>query len=418
MPDFRFIFHEPETEGKDLSMPELGNPGVGGTAYCFAIIIKYLSEDAGNTVSVYSVQNVKLPCGNVVKADSVEDAFSKVQRDGGKTVILRNHQEDRIYEALGRYDLNYIFWMHNRLTYPEIRLFSKEEKVKRVISVCREMYDLYIDDAVIEKTDYINNPFIMPDALVQDIRKNDVAREKSIAYMGSLIPDKNFHMLAEAWSKVRVKVPDAGLDVIGTGRLYDENAKLGKYGLAEESYEQEFMKWLTDEKGEILPNVRFHGILGAEKYDVFRKCSIGVINPMATETFGLAAVEMEACGLPVVCRRKNGLCDSVMDGKTGTLFKDISEFPDKLAELLTDDAKRETFSKNAMEFALRDFQPALLVPEWKRVASEVSEGKKAAYRKPVANMDNNNKRIRSIMHGIHSVPFLKWVPSIHDLQKK
>ena len=103
-------------------------------------------------------------------------------------------------------------------------------------------------------------------------------------------------MLAEAWSNVRERVPDAGLDVIGTGRLYDENAKLGKYGLAEETYEQEFMKWLTDEKGEILPNVRFHGILGAEKYDVFRKCSIGVINPMATETFGLAAVEMEACG--------------------------------------------------------------------------------------------------------------------------
>lgn len=79
-------------------------------------------------------------------------------------------------------------------------------------------------------------------------------------------------MIAKAWKTVLAAVPDAKLNVIGAGNLYDRNSKLGKYGIAEESYENSFMPYLTEkfeEDGEIkeriLPSVKFWGLMGVEK---------------------------------------------------------------------------------------------------------------------------------------------------------
>ena len=50
------------------------------------------------------------------------------------------------------------------------------------------------------------------------------------------------------WPDVVKQVPDAQLYVIGSGKVYDENAKLGKYNIAEESYEKKFMSYLEQEE--------------------------------------------------------------------------------------------------------------------------------------------------------------------------
>lgn len=61
------------------------------------------------------------------------------------------------------------------------------------------------------------------------------------------------------------KVPQAQLYVIGGGNLYNRNAVMGKYGIATQEYENEFMPYITDDDGKILPSVHFCGILGKEK---------------------------------------------------------------------------------------------------------------------------------------------------------
>ena len=411
------LFQENETKNMDLSAPEKGNPGVGGTAFCFLLFLKYIGKKAHGhelDITVYQLQNNILPHDKCVKVDSLEEALNKATEDGNEIVLLRNHQTDEDYDLLQKYDFKYIFWMHNKLTYDEIKLFRTWDNCKRVIAVGRQMYDYYVDDLVIKKLDYIKNPLVPP--------KENMIREETyepwVTYVGSLTFDKNFHLITKVWKDILKEVPDAQLHVIGSGRLYDKNSKLGKYGHADEEYERLFMPHILDDEGKPLESVVFHGIMGEEKYEIFKKSAVGIINPMATETFGLAAIEMEACGVPIVCRRKNGLLDSVKDGKTGILYKDISKLAPSIIKLLTNKRLNKKMGTAARDFARHDFRPEGLMPAWQEVIYQVHKNKKASYKAPHRDLDNNGKMLRKFIHTLHRIPALKKIPSIHDIQKK
>lgn len=408
------LFQEEEAREIDLLHPELGNPGVGGTAFCFILLMKYLDLRPEIDMTVYSFQKNNLPCQNCKYVSSIEEALGEIEKDKKEVVLLRNHQEDSVYEALKKHALKYIVWMHNKLSYPEIKLFSEMKSVRRIISVSREMYDYYIDDTIIEKMDYIWNIFVPPSK--EKVRGSN--QTKNVTFMGSLTYDKNFHLLTDVWKRIVEEVPTAKLHVIGSGKLYDKHSVMGKYGIAEKEYEERFMPGICDDSGNVLDSVVFHGILGDEKYDVMKESAVGVANPMATETFCLVAIEMEACGVPVVSRRKNGLVDTVKSGETGILYSDISELPTAIIQLLKDEELNETMGEKAKEFARNFFLPENIIPKWILIMQQVAANEPARYQKPEQNFDNNGKRIRQILHGIHRIPFLRWVPSIHDLQKK
>ncbi len=70
-----------------------------------------------------------------------------------------------------------------------------------------------------------------------------------------------------------------------------------------------------------------------------------------TESFGLAALEAHACGIPVVATAVGGLSHIVADGATGYLVhrRDPSTFAGHLKSLLTDDDLRRGFGRAALE---------------------------------------------------------------------
>lgn len=409
------LFQEDEMEHMDLSHPEYGNPGVGGTAFCFLLLMKYLNlyQDTVD-YTVYHLKDNLLPTGKAKKTASIREALEQAVSDDKELILIRNHQTRETYELMADYSLKYIVWMHNKLTLEEIRLLDRWDAVSRIICVGREMYDYYLDDRIIRKMDVVQNIFVPPDA--GTVRGNEYPLY--VTYTGSLTYDKNFHLLAAVWKEIIRQVPDAQLHVIGSGKLYDQGSVMGDMGIADKEYEELFVPFLCDEEGTLLPSVVFHGIMGEEKYEIYRQSAVGVVNPMATETFCLSAIEKEACGIPVVSRRKNGLLDTVRDGQTGILYKNIKSLAPVIVDLLTDKEKNIRMGQAAAAFARSEFLPEKILPEWIRVFTEVHAGKPAKYRKPTANLDNNGKWIRWIWHGLHSVPFLRRLPSIHDVQKK
>ncbi len=413
------LFQEAETSQMDLTHPEKGNPGVGGTAFCFMQVIDYLEKDPEIDLYVYRLQDVKLPCAQSFYVRDEEEAFEAIRKEDIKVVLMRNHQTPEVYDLCRKQPFYFLFWMHNRLTYEEIRMFRIEENVRRVIAVCREMYDYYIDDPIIEKMDYVINPFVPPSSdLVRKEEEIQKTGEKWVTFMGSLVPDKNFHYLSDIWKNIVRQVPEARLHVIGTGRLYEPDKVMGKYGLAQEDYEERILKGITDENGKILDTVVFHGILGEEKYDVFKNTYAGVANPMATETFCLVAIEMESCGVPVISRRKNGLVDTVRDKETGLLYSRMEDLEKTLLLLLTDEDMNRRFSEAAADFARTAFLPEKVLARWPQIIKEVANETGASYRKPEGNWDNNGKRVRAIFHALRKIPGCKKIPSVHDLQKK
>ena len=90
--------------------------------------------------------------------------------------------------------------------------------------------------------------------------------------------------------------------------------------------------------------------------DQYRHCR-AFIYP-AEEDFGLALVEAQACGRPVVAYGRGGALESVVDGKTGVLFTEqtadaLSAAVDRLEGLQLNTGE---IRDNALRFSHRSFE--------------------------------------------------------------
>lgn len=72
------------------------------------------------------------------------------------------------------------------------------------------------------------------------------------------------------------------------------------------------------------------------------------------ESFGVAAVEAMACGVPIVATDADGFMEVMEDGKTGVIVpkKDAQAMADKMWQLYRDDQMRQAFGKNGRQRVL------------------------------------------------------------------
>ncbi|MGI6795279.1 D-inositol-3-phosphate glycosyltransferase [Gordonia sihwensis] len=88
--------------------------------------------------------------------------------------------------------------------------------------------------------------------------------------------------------------------------------------------------------------------------------------PSYSESFGLVAIEAQACGVPVIAARVGGLGVAVDDGRTGVLVDghDIGVWTDRLAELVADPDRRAGMGRaaalHARQFSWEHTTDALL----------------------------------------------------------
>jgi len=98
--------------------------------------------------------------------------------------------------------------------------------------------------------------------------------------------------------------------------------------------------------------------------------------PSEHESFGLAALEAMACGVPVLGTRAGGLQEVVRDGVTGSLFPvgDVETATERALEILTDDGRGKSMGAAARTDALERFSSAEVVSRYlalyERVLSE------------------------------------------------
>lgn len=183
-----------------------------------------------------------------------------------------------------------------------------------------------------------------------------VGDEMLIGHMSNFRPVKRLQDVVRTFAAV-LKQVNARLLLIGEGELTQEVRRMaGELGIAEQV---DFLG-SVEQVGDILAQL-----------DLF-------LLPSETESFGLAALEAMACGVPVIATRTGGLPEVIDHDVTGMLYPvgDYEAMGGAAISLLKDDERRRHMGDAARASAVERYSLDLIIPQyeelyWELVAARV-----------------------------------------------
>ena len=180
-------------------------------------------------------------------------------------------------------------------------------------------------------------PFGIDTKVFSPIMKQNKSEFIVIGTVKALEEKYGIYVLINAFAQLRNNIRNIKLLIVGEGSLYNDLLKLvNELGLTE--------------------FVTFTGFISNnEVINYFHQIDIFVVPSISpSETFGVAAIEASACGIPVIASHIGGLPEVVKDHKTGFLITpgDVDTLAEKISELITNPVLRIEMGKNGRQFIL------------------------------------------------------------------
>lgn len=403
----------------DFSEPMKGNPGIGGTEFMIWTISYYLTKLYNDIEIILLAPFIdKMPKDlKCIKCKNQNEALKKCQEINGDIFVFKGPYHDKsLFDLIDELKIKSIMWSHNFESLLGLKYALNCKYLKRNICVGREQYHKIMDHEIFEKSTYIYNCLDFSQYKSEEIKNKD----NIVSFVGGLRNTKGFHILAEVWKDVIKEVPDAKLYVMGGAKLYDRNIGTGKFGLADKEYEERFMKYILDDKDEVLESVNFLGVLhGNDKMKVMKETKVGITNPSGFgETFCISAIEFEALGVPVVSSRKNGLIDTVPNEKCGILVKSKKDLSKAIIKLLKDNNLNKELGKQGKVYVRENFDVYKICNRWREelelIYSDLPARKEVSEIK--ANLNLN--WFRKVNRNIKKISLFKKLPTILEWEER
>ena len=166
--------------------------------------------------------------------------------------------------------------------------------------------------------------------------------EKILVHLSNFRPVKRVPDVIETFALVRREIP-AKLLMIGDGP------------------DRTVAEWMAREK-KLSPEVFFLG--KQNQVQDLLACADVLLLPSDLESFGLAALEGMACGVPAVCSRVGGVPEVFRDGVEGFLVepRDVQTMAARTLEILSNPERQAEMSRAARQRALRNFCSNNIIP--------------------------------------------------------
>ncbi|WP_428897504.1 Glycosyltransferase involved in cell wall bisynthesis [Parelusimicrobium proximum] len=232
--------------------------------------------------------------------------------------------------------IKYIFAEHTDM-------FSMPAGIKKKFTIKKAAAAVVLTDAdagLVKKwggkPEIIYNPAVPP-PLDNDKRPPFLKEKNNVTAVARLTKQKGFDMLIEAWARIDESIrQDWQLTIVGSGEEHDSLEK----AVAESKI-----------KNIVLPG--FYKNVGA----VYKYSDILVVSSR-WEAFPMSLCEGMSWGAPVVSFKVRGTDVIVRDEEDGFLVPkgDVGSLSKRLAELMSDEQKRKSFSEKAKEVCDR-FSP-------------------------------------------------------------
>jgi L-malate glycosyltransferase len=190
-----------------------------------------------------------------------------------------------------------------------------------------------------------------------DSRRKEFATddEKILVHLSNFRPVKRIPDVVEIFDLVRKQVPSKLL-MIGDGP------------------ERTTAEWMVRDKG-LTDRVIFLG--KQNQVQEILNCADVLLLPSDLESFGLAALEAMACGVPAVCSRVGGLPEVITDGVEGYLIepRDVKTMAARTLEIVSSPERREKMGMAARQRASTQFCSTKIIPLYEKLYQRVLEGR-------------------------------------------
>lgn len=160
-----------------------------------------------------------------------------------------------------------------------------------------------------------------------------------------------FHKRVEMQMKAFAKMPDQKLVVVGSFERAKHFTDYAKYIYSIKPPNVEILSWVDDK----------------QLLDLYANCK-GFITTAIDEDFGLTPVEAMASGKPVVAAAEGGYLETVINGETGILVKDINE--EKLVEVIKVVSQDPQKYKEACQKRAKEFDVSVYMKKMRQVVEE------------------------------------------------
>jgi glycosyltransferase involved in cell wall biosynthesis len=170
-------------------------------------------------------------------------------------------------------------------------------------------------------------------------------QEKLIFFVGRMVPEKGAHLLIEALPKVRHRVPEARLVIVGGGDGSELKTRAEELGVSD--------------------FIRFTGYVPDEfLLRLYRVIDVACF-PSVYEPFGIVALEAMAAGVPVIVSDAGGLPDVVEHNVSGVVVPrgDSDALADAIIGSLRDPSRARKLADTAVRRAQEVFN-------WGRIAAQ------------------------------------------------
>jgi glycosyltransferase involved in cell wall biosynthesis len=415
-----FFLDNSGIENIDLSNVEKGNPGCGGTEFSIVSAVSNLTR-AGQPSKLLTTRGGKFPQHiEVVKVDSFYDA-TKVSSDLSAPLIYRPRTHIKDHLELGNIHPGAMLvpWLHITPSGRFMKACFDRSEVVNVICLGSRQAMLFIDNPVWRKIVILKNPIDFGKFAIRERISDE--QSHSIAFLGALKPQKNFHRLADIWIETKKCFPrDLALNllVIGDSNLYSRITSSSE-AMESNLYRDRIHKRLpTNEK-----SVKFLGILNAEEMsEVLKGVSVGVVNPHGyTEVLSTSALELQARGIPVVSGNRFGMPDVVIHNKTGILVKNQRQLKRALVKLISDSDLNSKMSTNAITFMRREFDFDKVMSSWIVFFQNFNNQQKCINSRDVTLVEILKlKSPRILFRFLNRKVFTHWIecwPSVYEMEE-
>ncbi|MDO4924984.1 MAG: glycosyltransferase family 4 protein [Turicibacter sp.] len=416
-----FFVENGSLNDRDFSNPDNGNPGIGGTEFMIWSIAYYLNKYYSNLKVILLAPFIdsmpdSLEC--VQCQDALEGVKICKEINGDIFIFKGPYHDKTLFNLIDNLKVKSVMWSHNYESLLSLKYIMECEYLKRNICVSKEQYHKLMDHEAFEKSTYIYNAL---DFRTYEIKQSlNINKENAVCFMGGLRLTKGFHLLAEAWPKVVKEVPDAKLYVLGGAVLYNKEAEIGSFGIADPDYEKRFIPYLLDNDGNLMRSVEFCGVLnGKSKTDLISQCKVGIANPSGFgETFCISAIEFSALGIPVVTVKKNGLLNTVLDQQTGLLFSNKEQLAQTIVTLLKDNQLNQRLGENGAQYVREKFDILKICERWNDELQRIYKDELPVIELDNSNLKYNYKWLRKFNRNLRRYPVLKYLPTVLEVEER